>query len=251
MLFSGKVFFSRFLPDLSYSIKSLGSKDNLLPYAKDIADAKIANTIVVMDRDHDHHRQCIINHPCIIYTYGYSWENDAWRAESVISKLDRISAGGVPAEVADEIRMKCRNFFTDFNRLIFVDVLCSLERVQGIHREKFWSFVDSRDVNRLRVKKDAFRKLITTIKAGRVNKFRHVGGDRIVSERDCYGKLLAKFLYDIFCEGFQALTGQKNLPRAMADIFMAEHFQHVDLDRDPCIKTYYSSVAQSLSNYLS
>lgn len=245
-----KGFFSRFLPNLSYSIKPLGSKENLLPYAQDIVDAKITNTIVVMDRDHDHHRQCIINHPCIIYTYGYSWENDAWRAESVISKLERISAGGVSKELADEIRIKCRNFYSDFNRLVFVDVLCSLKRVQGIHREKFWSLVDSRDINRIRIKKDAFRKLITTVKAGRVNKFRYVGADRVISERDCYGKLLAKFVYEIFCKGFQNLTGQKNLSRAMADIFMAEHFQYVDLNQDPLLQKYYTDVAESLSGHL-
>lgn len=245
-----KGFFSRFLPDLSYSIRSLGSKENLLPYAKDVADEKITNTIVVMDRDHDHHRQCIISHPCVIYTCGYSWENDAWRAESVISKLERISVGGVSKEFADEVRIKCRNFFSDFNRLVFVDVLCSLERVQGIHRERYWSFVDSQDSSRLRVKKDAFKKLIATVKAGRVNKFKYAGSDRITSERDCYGKLLAKFVYEIFCKGFQTLTGQKNLSRAMADIFMAEHFQYMDLSRDPLIQKYYTEVAESLSVHL-
>ena len=246
-----KGFFSRFLPDLSYAIRPLGSKENILPFALGVVEGKISNTIVVMDRDHDHHRKCIIDHPCVIYTYGYSWENDAWRAESVISKLERISVSGVSQEDADDIRLKCRNFFSDFNRLVFVDVLCSLERVQGIHRERFWGFVDSQDVNRLRVKKAAFKQLIATIKAGRVNKFKYAGEGRVISERDCYGKLLAKFLYDIFCQKFQSLTGQKNISRAMADIFMAEHFQYVDLSRDPCIQNYYTDVSKSLLNNLS
>ncbi|SPO67439.1 DUF4435 domain-containing protein [Pseudomonas sp. JV241A] len=246
-----KGFFSRFLPDLTYEIRPLGSKDNLLPHAQDVASSKISNTIVVMDRDHDHHRRCLIEHPCVIYTFGYSWENDAWRAEAVISKLERISVRGVSAETAEAIRSKCRNFFADFNRLIFVDVLCSLQRVQGIHREKFWGFVDARDLNRVKVKREVFKKLILTIKEGRVKKFKYSGGDRVVAERDCYGKLWAKFLYDVFCNCFREVTGQKNLTRDMADVLVAEHFQYTDLNRDTEIRDYYQAKAHTLAQVLS
>ena len=241
-----KGFFSRFLPDLKYEVRPLGSKDNLLPHAKDVAALKVSNTIVAMDRDHDHHRLCLIEHPCVMYTYGYSWENDAWRAEAIISKLERISVKGVSAEVAESIRDKCRNFFVDFNRLIFVDVLCSLQRVQGIHREKFWGYVDARDVARLKIKREAFKKLIATIKEGRVKKFKYSGPSRVVAERDCYGKLWSKFLYNIFCECFREVTGQKNLTREMADVLVAEHFQHTDLDRDEDLRNYYQAMAAQL-----
>lgn len=241
-----KGFFSRFLPGLSYEIRPLGSKDNLLPYAQDVAASKISNTIVAMDRDHDHHRHCLIDHPFVLYTYGYSWENDAWQAEAIISKLERISVKGVSAEAAEVIRVKCRNFLVDFNRLIFVDMLCSLKRVQGIHREKFWAYVDVRDSNRYRVKKESFRKLIGTIKSGRVEKFQFSGCDRVVAARDCYGKLWAKFLYGIFCECFRDVTGQKNLNREMADVLVAEHFQYTDLDKDPDLKNYYQGMASAL-----
>ncbi|MEW4951463.1 DUF4435 domain-containing protein [Pseudomonas asiatica] len=242
-----KGFFARFLPELTYEIRPLGSKANLLPYAQDVAASKVFNTIVAMDRDHDHHRHCLIEHPCVLYTYGYSWENDAWRAEAIISKLERVSVRGVAPEVAEQIRTKCRNFFVDFNRLIFVDVLCSLKRVQGIHRERFWGYVDVRDVNRFRIKKESFKKLISTIKSGRVEKFKFSGHERVVAERDCYGKLWAKFLYGIFCECFREITGQKNLNREMADVLVAEHFQYTDLDRDPDLKIYYQGVAESLN----
>jgi hypothetical protein len=153
---------------------------------------------------------------------------------------------GVSAEAAEVIRVKCRNFLVDFNRLIFVDVLCSLKRVQGIHREKFWAYVDVRDSNRYRVKKESFRKLIGTIKSGRVEKFQFSGCDRVVAARDCYGKLWAKFLYGIFCECFRDVTGQKNLNREMADVLVTEHFQYTDLDKDPDLKNYYQGMASAL-----
>ncbi|WP_236176641.1 hypothetical protein [Pseudomonas qingdaonensis] len=242
-----KGFFSRFLPGLTYEIKPLGSKQNLLPHAKDVAASTVSNTIVAMDRDHDHHRLCLIQHPCVVYTYGYSWENDAWRAEAIISKLERVSVRGVSVEAAEAIRDKCRNFFIDFNRLIFVDVLCSLQRVQGIPRDKFWGYVDCRDANRFRVKKEAFKKLIGAIKKDRDKKFKYSGNEAVVAERDCYGKFWSMFLYGIFCEYFRAVTGQKNLNREMADVLVAEHFQYTDLDKDPGLKNYYQTVAAALS----
>lgn len=239
--------FSRFFPDLNCTFRPMGSKVNLIPFAQDIESSKISNSIVVMDRDHDHHRNCLITHPCILYTYGYSWENDAWRAEAIISKLEKISVAGVPSDIADDIRNKCHNFFSDFNRLVIVDVLCSLARVQGVHREKFWAIVDSRNPDRLRVKKDAFKTLISGIKASRVNPFRHIGGERIIPERDCYGKLLSMFIYNMFTDCFKDVTGQKNLSREMADVMIAEHFQHADIRSDPDIYGYYIATIASLS----
>jgi len=241
-----KGFFSRFLPGFTYKVRPLGSKVNLLPHAKDIADLKVTNVIVAMDRDHDHHRMRLINHPLVVYTYGYSWENDAWRAEAIISKLERISERGVGLDEAEIIRAKCRNFFKDFNRLIFVDVLCSLQRVQGIHRERFWGYVDSSDVERLRVKKDAFKKLIIAIKTSRDRKFSYSGPEKVVAERDCYGKLVARFSYEIFCEYFRKVTGQKNLAKDMADMMVAEHFGYTDLASDPDLNNYYQLTADDL-----
>lgn len=239
--------FSRFFPDLDCIFRPMGSKVNLLPFARDIKDSKISNSIVVMDRDHDHHRNCLIVHPSILYTYGYSWENDAWRAELIISKLERISDNGVSAEVAENIRGKCRNFFIDFNRLVYVDVLCSLARVQGVHREKFWAIVDSRNPDRLKVKKEAFKTLISGVKANRVNPFRYVGNERVIPERDCYGKLLSMFLYNVFTECFKSVTGQKNLSREMADVMVAEHFQYANLSADSDVVNYYAAAVGSLS----
>ncbi len=241
-----KGFFSRFLPGFTYKIKPMGSKINLLPHANDVASLKITNTIVAMDRDHDHHRMCLIKHPCVLYTYGYSWENDAWRAEAIISKLERISEQGISIEDAEIIRVKCRNFFKDFNRLIFVDVLCSLQRVQGIHREKFWGYVDYQDFERFKVKKDAFKKLIIAIKKDRERKFLYSGTERVVAERDCYGKLLARFIYGIFCDGYREVTGQKNLARDVADVMVAEYFGYTDLERDPDLNSYYQMTADTL-----
>src|SRR5690606_19841105 len=52
------------------------------PIAEKILNTSVKNTIAVMDRDYDDKFGDTINHPNVIYTFGYSWEND------VIQTLD-------------------------------------------------------------------------------------------------------------------------------------------------------------------
>ncbi|WP_237272710.1 DUF4435 domain-containing protein [Sulfitobacter sp. M220] len=56
--------------------KSLGGKSVVKPMAQKVADEGITNVVVAMDRDYDDLRNQIIEHPQVLYTYGYSWESD-------------------------------------------------------------------------------------------------------------------------------------------------------------------------------
>lgn len=124
--------FSRFRPDLKCKIKPLGSKKNVIPYAEKIFNNEITNSIAVMDRDHDNHHKKLLDHPKIIYTLGYSWENDAWCIETLISLLCKLSGNDeLPPETNNEIKSKYDTFSNNFKRLVFVDVLCSLSQIKG------------------------------------------------------------------------------------------------------------------------
>lgn len=110
--------------------------------------------------------------------------------------------------------------------------------------------MDQRDIGRLRVKREKFRLLIKDVKAKRIEPFKYVGRLQIDSERDCYGKLLAKFSYEIFCESYKEITGAKNLARFDADIMMAEHFEYSDLSGEIGVDSYYVKTTRRLSNFL-
>lgn len=56
--------------------KSMGGKSVLRPLADKVVSEGIPNIIVAMDRDYDDIRGLIVDHPQVIYTFGYSWEND-------------------------------------------------------------------------------------------------------------------------------------------------------------------------------
>jgi hypothetical protein len=60
----------------SYHFKSVGSKSTLKSIAADVATLGINTIIVCLDRDYDWHCGKQLNHPNVIYTFGYSWESD-------------------------------------------------------------------------------------------------------------------------------------------------------------------------------
>lgn len=57
--------------------KSVGGKSDVRPLAEKVASSHLTRTIVTMDRDYDDLFELMIDHPNVVYTYGYSWENDA------------------------------------------------------------------------------------------------------------------------------------------------------------------------------
>ena len=61
----------------SVTCKSYGCKKDLCNLASRIIDQEIEGVVVAMDRDYDHLRGSLIRHRNVVYTYGYSWENDA------------------------------------------------------------------------------------------------------------------------------------------------------------------------------
>lgn len=57
--------------------QSHGGKNDLLKLANEkVVTGKVSHVIVAMDRDYDDWRNVLINHPQVIYSYGYSVESD-------------------------------------------------------------------------------------------------------------------------------------------------------------------------------
>lgn len=63
-------------PDLKIQVMLRGSKTSLQPIAEMVARGELNNVIVCMDADYEHVLGTNIQHPHVIYTWGYSWEND-------------------------------------------------------------------------------------------------------------------------------------------------------------------------------
>lgn len=73
--------------------RSSGNKTMLMELAHAVSVEDVENVVVAMDRDYDHIFGRVIEHPRVIYTYGYSWESD------VISHLAFVSTCAMFANV--------------------------------------------------------------------------------------------------------------------------------------------------------
>ena len=106
--------FSRFLPRLKFKFRPVGSKTTLKELADLVATERVRNIVVCMDRDFDNFVGQLIQHPRVAYTYGYSWENDAWSLGSSISVFRKIGHTTQAATAIAEIE----SAFAAFSRAL-------------------------------------------------------------------------------------------------------------------------------------
>jgi hypothetical protein len=118
-----QVIFDAFAPNRRVQFRSIGSKPTLLSIARMIIANKVTRTVVALDRDFDHANKILLVHPNVVYTRGYSWENDVWTPE-IIAKvvarlgLDRTSGASVRVE-AEKMFQLAHSMFESVVRLDF------------------------------------------------------------------------------------------------------------------------------------
>ncbi|WP_282029831.1 DUF4435 domain-containing protein [Paracoccus marcusii] len=89
VIFWGDVF-NQLRPDIKVTILAYEGKPQLEKMADKIISGEISNTVVAMDSDFDELLGERKQHNNVLYTYGYSWENDALCRENIESSLKRI-----------------------------------------------------------------------------------------------------------------------------------------------------------------
>jgi len=67
-------------PSMTLRFRAVGSKPTLVKIAQEVANGAVTGVYVAMDRDFDNLLGRLISSPKVLYTFGYSWENDVWTA---------------------------------------------------------------------------------------------------------------------------------------------------------------------------
>lgn len=90
--------FEGLVPNIRVKVKPVGNRDSAFAYVELLNKKNIPNTIVAVDRDAFGITCSIIDSPRLIYTYGYSWENDLWSAALAKSVLRQIALASAETE---------------------------------------------------------------------------------------------------------------------------------------------------------
>lgn len=83
--------FSQFRPDQSVKIMAVGSCTTLKKLALEITIGNLRNVCVAMDRDYSNFWGGNIQHPRVIQTRTYSWENELFQTDIIFRTFEKIA----------------------------------------------------------------------------------------------------------------------------------------------------------------
>jgi hypothetical protein len=208
--------FDRFAVGHRFHFKPRCGKQTLLTLVDRMEDGTITAVIVCMDRDHDHIRGLRATSR-VLYSYGYSWENDIWSVDVVeeafytLCGVDRNSVA-VRASVSDALAQ-----FARWMRWpVYADVLAALRADSVIPRGNLkcvvppgrgWPSIDG-----------AF--LFDCVKKARIRASGVVlklpASVTVAVWRDACGHVLSYFCYRMLADLLKTHSGQ-NITRQFAD----------------------------------
>ena len=78
---------------LRFHFKSVGPRSAVLPYVQGIASNTISNVIAIVDSDYEGLRFSKFTIPNVIYSFGYSFENDLFTVKQAVRLLSQLGGG--------------------------------------------------------------------------------------------------------------------------------------------------------------
>ena len=209
-----EAFWSRFFRSFGKTVicKSAGSKSNLRVIIQKILEDKIENTVVAMDRDYDNIIGTKIQHPKILYTHGYSWEND------IIVNLDFDATLSLFATVANTkpLLSDYKRFFSsqsvNLKRVFAIDLKYYTHTEALFDRSKPVSIISYVGNSEPHIKR---KELIS--RASSLGKFQTCRLPASYYRQACgvsnfHGKTVARLFYHWFLHRTKKVIGKRNIP---------------------------------------
>jgi hypothetical protein len=202
------------------SVRSLGSKSVLSDIAGDIVERRISSVCVTMDRDYDAHFGRLLRSKNVIYTRGYSWENELLQSkvvETVFYELAHVDRRIV--KVRGAIRAIIEAARVDLKWLTHADALLCAAGSSLFDRKKVEGAVGV-GAQAPRVKRDWLRGELRKRRIG-VGKFWLVRrGIKFDPITDCYGKVVSTLAYRILWYLLRKHTKQPSLSKHYGYLFL-------------------------------
>jgi hypothetical protein len=127
--------FNELAPRLRYRFEPKGGKRNLLQIAQEIITGNVQNSYVAIDSDFDRVFLQNIDHPQVLYTFGYAWENDIF-SEDVLKETFYLLCPICKTEIdpGPMIHETIRVLKQDLRWLVRADIVASVHGISVIPR---------------------------------------------------------------------------------------------------------------------
>jgi len=204
--------FDTYLPGSTFLFRSLGGKPNLYDMASKISSGDIQNTIVAFDRDFDNICGTLIHSENILYTYGYSWENDVWSVKNTKEAVYKISGACKVGkrEVGEDFVDRMEILSACIYRAVRLDAILFEYGSSFFDRDRFRQYLEISENSPPKIRKERIRSTL--------NRLRNPSRSRTVANTnldlkvavDCYGHLWESMCYHTLAYYIRVRAGRKS-----------------------------------------
>lgn len=233
--------FNVFRPDKQIKFIPLGAKKNVKVIAEKIESGVVTNAIAAMDRDFDSINGQLIMSNNVLYTYGYSWENDAWNKYSVIKSFCDIlgvceTTVKEYVDELDEYIIFCHSRLCRFIRLdaVLIGVGSSF-----FDRKNYKMYVSSDLANQPIISKESLRRTVRSLRQDHERPIVNSGLGKL-SLFDCFGHLYEHLLFTKLLYFLRMNSKHNNFRRDMVVSIVIGSFERLlGGELLPEVKTHY------------
>jgi len=230
--------FKKYKTNVSLKFKAVGSKSTALKIAEDIAVNNISTAYVAMDKEFDDILGKEIDSNKILYTYGYSWENDALSKELLKELLEDLTAKSVEDSLIFEPYEK---FTKELKLSVYAD---------GYQFSKYDSFFPRQGHMRCincdlkkepKLKKDEIDSLLNQNNLNKSTLYSFGNRNSIGTEKYCYGHLLADFCWHLISYLLKKVYKLKPVDKAVINRLILNRFiDYLNPEKDKYYKQQFT-----------
>jgi protein involved in ribonucleotide reduction len=219
--------------DKKIQFRAIGSKTSSKSICNKIINGEVRNVAVAKDRDLDQYISGLVDSPFILYTKGYSWENDVFTKDLTMSQIKNML---FEPDLNEEIISIINSSYDDFRfygkHLIRLEIIFRKNGVKFIsdfNGERFINLNNFPVIDRKQVK-----KVLSSKKEGIVRPV--VSGlntTSICPFLSNYGKLIEALSIAVIRYICKKYSTHKFIPKLMVEASMIERFaQKMSMEKD-------------------
>lgn len=191
--------FSYYIPNKVFEFRSIGSKETVKNIANRLIAGTIENVIVAMDRDYDNLTNSLMVHNNILYSFGYSWENDCWTQPALEESV--ITLSGLCQTKTEGMLLSSSELFASFQKhirhAIKADSLLLQNGSSFFDRESYKRYIRIERNGEPKINTQQIKSSFQTAKENRDDLIYRSGDLAKNPASDCFGHLYAYYAYKI------------------------------------------------------
>lgn len=227
--------FEDYMPGKNIKFKAVGSKTTIKEIAVDIIENSIATVYAAMDKEFDEVSGNLIKHKNILYTFGYSWENDAWNSDLIKDLLSKLCHVPFDNQIIEET---FSSFVKDVKIGVYADGYQFSKGRSFFPRNGHMRCVECNPKTKPAIKRDVINKLIDDQGLNKSTLYGYGSRKSIIIKKHCYGHLFGDFCRHVVHHILTKLGMGKVSSEIVRSMVMSQFINHLPNE----VKDHYRSI---------